>query len=528
MLGKHKPLSFSTTMRNPERIAPFLECIAPYEGEKLTSGCINSIVRDVIRKKLYVPLSVKRDPKLKAIENNDDESFSEEQLSKIIAISPQKHKEAGFEAGWPSRFDTWYKLQKEFGFLWYEPGERIVLSHTGHMLVEAARRVPADNLKIQNIFLNAMVKYRSDNPFRKTLNSNVPLLLVLRTIRRIKDLDPKVAGLYRAELSFLICWPDENVERLCDFIIGPRKKYKVSGYTDEIIYNLCLNILGYGEKEKKYIKMKQVTGEAVDDYIRKMKITGILSLRGNGRFLDYNNLEQEKINYILSAYPRPINYRDDKEYFEYMGEVDESLLIHSGAPAKDSDKLRKERLEQVAREYTIETIFKELVSVCRKRESKDPLFKFISAPARLEFLTSIALVQNFEGLNVYPHYVVDDEGLPTFTAPGGISDIECRDQTYEELVEVSLGCSHQQQVNDEMLPIVRHLTEVKKKHNLAFSIFVAPKIHPDAKLFTEFIKYKQHLDIKAFDIENFISAIKDEPHLSDLMKINSIRIKKDN
>lgn len=61
-----------------------------------------------------------------------------------------------------------------------------------------------------------------------------------------------------------------------------------------------------------------------------------------------------------------------------------------------------------------------------KKESSDEVLKFINAPTRLEFLTSISLVQQIEDLDVKPNSV-DDEGLPTFTAGGGIADIECYD-----------------------------------------------------------------------------------------------------
>ena len=48
-----KPLSFSTTMRNPERIAGFLNCIIPFEGQVLTNDIIHEIVVKVITEKLY-------------------------------------------------------------------------------------------------------------------------------------------------------------------------------------------------------------------------------------------------------------------------------------------------------------------------------------------------------------------------------------------------------------------------------------------------------------------------------------------
>ena len=41
--AERKPLSFSTTMRNPDRIAGFLDCLLPYENMILTSDVIEKI-----------------------------------------------------------------------------------------------------------------------------------------------------------------------------------------------------------------------------------------------------------------------------------------------------------------------------------------------------------------------------------------------------------------------------------------------------------------------------------------------------
>ena len=41
--AKYKPLSFSTTMRNPNRIADFLNCLLPYEGKTLDNELIDKI-----------------------------------------------------------------------------------------------------------------------------------------------------------------------------------------------------------------------------------------------------------------------------------------------------------------------------------------------------------------------------------------------------------------------------------------------------------------------------------------------------
>ena len=285
-----KPLSFSTTMRNPARIAEFLKCLLPYEGHILTNEIINDVAVNLIKKKLYVPNIVTKVPQYKLILKSDEE-FPLEVAKEIKDLSPQSHKEAGFDKGWPSRFDTWYKLSMEFGFLYYEINKAILISTTGHMLIDALNENPINDEKIQKVFLNALMKYQTSNPFRKNANDNAPLPLLLNVIKLLKD-DPEEnnAGIFRSELSLVICWPDNNALGLYNLIKSIRKKFGFS-YGDEIIYDECLNILGAGNDKKNRFKIEQITGEAVDEFIRKMRITGVISLRGNGRFLDFNSFE---------------------------------------------------------------------------------------------------------------------------------------------------------------------------------------------------------------------------------------------
>lgn len=70
---EYKPLSFSTTMRNPARIADFLNCILPFEGQILTEQIIHEVAVNLISKKLYKPTFIGTDPRLKAIYNSEDD-----------------------------------------------------------------------------------------------------------------------------------------------------------------------------------------------------------------------------------------------------------------------------------------------------------------------------------------------------------------------------------------------------------------------------------------------------------------------
>lgn len=525
MKAKRKPLSFSTTMRNPDRIAGFINQLLPYENQLLTSEVIYKVIHNVIKNKLYKTMYEMRNPAYKEIFNSEDLKFTDEQVEDIIKHSPQKHKEAGFEYGWESRFQTWYGLPQEFGFVLFEKNKPLKISNTGHMLIDAYNEETPNNEKIQNVFLNSMMKYQTNNPFKKNSNSNVPLLLLLNTIKLLKE-DPEEndAGIFRNELSILICWADDDAEGVYHTIKQVRKSVGFN-YSDEYMYNLCLEILGFETEEekeavKKYYKMEKICGEAIDEYIRKMRSTGILSLRGNGRFLDINTFENEKIEYVINTYTEYNQFENKEDYYEYMGMIDNNILtMEEKVSESDKDSLRINTLLKFADSYSIDKIFEELQILSERKESHDPLLKFIPAPTRLEFLTSIAFAQNINNITVSPNYAIDDEGLPTMTAGGNSPDIVCYDNEYNSLVEVTLMCGRSDQVNNEIIPIRRHLIEIKKEKENSFSLFVAPVIHEDTIESAEWYKHKDDVDIIPITIMNMIDKLKTNEHLKEFITV---------
>ncbi len=105
-----KILSFSTTMRNPKRIGQFLAVLGKFENQILQSSTIMQIVKSVLAHRLYRPTSVNQNKELKEKFDSNEYIFSDEELERIIEISPQQHKEMGFEHGWESRFDLGISL----------------------------------------------------------------------------------------------------------------------------------------------------------------------------------------------------------------------------------------------------------------------------------------------------------------------------------------------------------------------------------------------------------------------------------
>lgn len=363
------------------------------------------------------------------------------------------------------------------------------------------------------------MKYQTNNPFRKNANDNSPLVLLLQVIKLLKD-DPEEndAGVFRSELSLIICWPNRDAQALYKKIKELRKQYGFT-YGDEVIYEICLELLSATDEQRNRFKINQITGEAVDEFIRKMRITGIVSLRGNGRFIDFNSFEIEKINYILENYVIYDNYSTKSEFFQYIGAIDTNIVTLA-QPIDDAvvTDARIATLNRWAEEYTKEDIINELNVVCGHGESRNPILRIIDKPTRLEFLTSVALKQHFVGLNVLPNYHVDDEGLPTFTASGGVADIECYDTDCNSLVEVTLMCARNQATN-EMPAITRHLQEaIEQQPNITmFSMLVAPSIHADTKYMAAFSKHQYNVDILTFTITEFIEQISVKKRIADML-----------
>lgn len=487
-------------------MAGFLNVILPFEGKILTNDIIMDITKSIIKEKYYTPMYIKRTPELKHIWNDEDLKFSEEQLNDIIINSPQNHKEAGFDRGWPSRFDTWFKLHKEFGFMYYEMNKKIEISTCGHMLCDAYRSEEEDaGKKIQNVFLNSLMKYQTNNPFRKNANENNPLILLLKVLKMLKDENGKKdPGLSRKEIPFLLCWPNNDAVKLFKYVLEFRKKngFKASS---ETIYEHCLELLE--TKNRKRFKFNQIINEGVDDFIRKIRMTGIISLRGLGRFIDFNMIEIDKINYILDNYSAYNTFDNAYDYYKYMGEIDSNIMMIEENKSYDIDDIRLKSLDKWCKHFEKDYVLKELERLIKRSPSRDEFLKNIEEPTRLEFLTSISLKQQFPNTLVKPNYSIDDEGNPTFTARGGMADIEVYDENYGSLFEVTLMMNRSQATN-EIPAITRHLKELKESTSKdVFTVFIAPHIHLDSKYMIDFTKHQYNLDIIGLTIKNYVEEL---------------------
>ena len=523
---QYKPLLYTTTMRNPGRLKFMLYVLAKFEGRILDDKLATEICGETIRYGLYRPVKQTMQVKQKWQSTSQGE-FSDYQLTddevrSMLTLNPQSHKEAGFAKGWPSRFATIYDLTKELGLAYYWPSQPILVSDLGkHLLKSINVEVDESNSFItaeiehpeyeQQVFLQALAKSQRKNPFVRVLNDNIPLILLLQTIRLL-NADPKQngCGISRKELPLLIFWKDNDAQALYERIVELREDY---GYnpSDEVIVDICLDeIMGGSFKE---FKVKSIMDEYPDEFIRKMRMTGLISMRGAGRFLDVNKNETEKIDYVLSHYTNYTHYTDERAYFDYMAELDSNLISIQSKPidASNSETLLNEWLAV----YTWPSIKKELNNLSTKKASSDNVLKLLAAPSRLEFLTALAIKSKLPDVRVIPNYSCDDTGLPTSTAGGNKGDIECYEQKRGILVEVTMAMGRTQTMM-EVWPIERHLDDMRKDYE-AQCIFVAPAIYPDSEKQIQFVAYQSQGEkkIRPYAISELITYLEKSYMLFD-------------
>ncbi len=520
MRQSHKPLSFSTTMRNPERISSFIESLIPYENEVLTNELVKRIIKDwIIKKLIRTDTANKVYPKFKEIYYSDLETFSDEEADFIyhyVESNTKGHKDAGFDKGWPTRFNTYMLLPMEFGYIYYKMGEKIEISETGKLLLKSYNE-PENTVSVtsEDIFLNALVKYQTNNPFRRNLIMNAPFVLFLKTVKILSEkYSWEKTGIYRDEIPFVICWENSDAESLAKYINDFRTEYGKNP-SEEVVYERCLQLIK--SNNKKRFKKTKIVKEGVDDFIRKLRITGVISLRGNGKLVDINRFEYDRVNYIIEKYSQYKSYDKTKDYYHYMSQIDDILVeTHTVISKEELVDVRAKTLEIWASEMRREDISKEFKALTNVNGSQHPVLKYINGPTRFEFLMSIALKYKYPNLDIQPNYPVDDEGMPTSTAKGGVADIEVYGEDENVLVEVTL-MRNKSQATNEIPGITRHLSDlIKEKERNAYAMFVAPSIHTDTQYMIDFSKYQKNITIYPFTIDDFILIWKDSSEFSDL------------
>ena len=134
--------------------------------------------------------------------------------------------------------------------------------------------------------MQAFAKQQRCNPFIRELNDNIPLVLLLNVIRKLNsDTEYNGCGISYKELPLVIFWKDNDADALYKRIKQLRKEFAYNP-SNEVIEDICVNEILGGFKK---FKLKSIVSEYPDDFVRKMRMTGLISFRGGGRFIDINH-----------------------------------------------------------------------------------------------------------------------------------------------------------------------------------------------------------------------------------------------
>jgi len=380
---EYKPLLFTTTVRNPTRIKSLLYILQKYNEQILTDSLAEKIMCELIKYGLYRPMKITKSIKIKLQGTKRGEFanqlLTDNEVDNIIKNNPQNHKEAGFSHGWASRFATIFDFAKELGFVYFWQNKKIEFSAIGLKLANVFKIDILDGFIIvseehpkfeQQAFLHSFVKYQRKNPFVRVLNDNIPLILLIETIQKLNsDKRFNNAGISKLELPLVIFWKNNNSQELYERIIKLRKDYKYQP-SWEVIIDICINEIMNGEFKK--FKPKSIMNEYPDEFIRKMRLTGLISLRGGGRFIDINKKEKDTIRYIIKKYSKYKIYQDEKDYFNYMAKVDNKLIsFENKAVTKEENN---KYLEKWVKHYPWDII--------------KNILKYLTNPTRLEFFNT--------------------------------------------------------------------------------------------------------------------------------------------
>lgn len=583
MPSRRKPISFDTTLRNPERIPQFISILSKFENQVIDDDVALRLEGEIIRYKIFEPLrttlgtyreeyhgkfNFEADDKSKDAPANVSLYYNEWANSKPGEIELEKiiyllkntitaHKDRNWNGGWESRIHTQFNFLNELGLVRVIKGEKIRISDNGKLMIKEYKngypiRDKIDETFEQSAFLNSFCKYQINNPYRKnTIDVNFfPLVLNV-----IKYLDEKYnyTGITRQEITFILTWGNNDYKALAEMIHKFREKFG-NNVSDEIVYEYAMNfmddatpndVLMPASKEfinsrKRDYKFEKLMVETPDETIRKLRLTMLVSLRGVGRFIDVNSNEKDRVEYILNNYSKNIEFTDEDKYFEYMGRIDKKLILEAEGQESEEEKSIKERtIENWAKEKDWDFYKKEIKNASRTNKSgtSDEVLKYINRTARLEFLVAIIIKKALPDLKVVPNYVADDQGIPFKTATGQNqksigADIDVYENEIHALLEPTASTSRAFQCEHEITSIRSHLLSTNEKdinegkgYKEWFALFLAPTINREVGNQVAVEKNISNVDIYPWTCEDFIefsqnvSSIKDYKQIRKYVKV---------
>lgn len=506
-----KPWSISTTVRNPERLRDFLSALTEIEGEVWNHTSQERFQIILIQRRLYgahrTQFLADLDLADVALLNGEDD---------IPFADAERIFRAKGYVDPAMRGRTSFKPLEKFGFATINPGDRVVrITRAGNELLNQAN-------DMGDIILRAMLKWQLPNPieageFPPSRGYRVkPFVATLHLIKKVNDLCNE-QGLNATGLSF------EEFDAFVPTLIDWEKIDEFAKMIVEI--RLACQGLNTAEREAK---QQALIAEAISDFDRRhlrdygdnirryFRLTRFIRYRGNGRFVDLEPRRSVEIESLLeSDFGQPQDLQD-AEYRDYLGNPDLPIFpwqshaelvriyqdVVAGIAQLDAALVLKLQSDYpiVADERTLDANIVALRQTWLDLQRSEEILSWQApektrevadilaglsrpkacTPVDLELHVANALMSLDAAEKVVPNYPVGADNLPTFTAPGGVADIECFYEGFNLACEVTLMRDSKQWVH-EGYPVLRHVHEFLHSHEgtATYGLFLAPALHGD-------------------------------------------------
>ncbi len=500
--------SFSTTIRNPERIPSFFKTICEMEGEEWNKDNQIRFQSLLIKNRFYEPTVDGLNEKQIQILNDLQYQMTYDE-AKDIFVSKNYNDP-------PMRGRTSFDPLEKVGL--------ISLINNKITITPIGLKFKNGEIEFGDVFFNALIKQQypcpliSDNKVGYSVKPFIALIHVINEVnKKWKKLGYDPVGISREEFG-IFCL---NIKRYTDIplvvdalisyrqqirsIVGDKNK---RAYSDIYTHNYLKEFKDLDKKLKDYR----------DNMIRCIRLTKLIYIRGNGFYIDLEPRRRVEINDLLKSDKGEAKEFSKEEWIKYIGSLDsyilpwqtpESLKQIQIQITSDIRKLENElnisnkelfildSLEEanenisLLREYRkdlerkkLKITYSELdkaLEVAGLFDTSSIQHSLINKPSvELERLSTLALNIMDDAIRIKPNYPVGDDNEPTFTAPADVPDIECYYDNFNAICEVTMLNSRDQWVNEGQ-PVMRHLREFEDRSNKKnnYCLFIAPKIHID-------------------------------------------------
>ncbi len=515
-----KAWSITTTVRNPDRLRDFLIALIPLEKKSWNGANQEKYQKLLIKNRLYGFSNTQfyngLTPNLVNLINDTDGDIKDSMINEIIRLKNYKD--------FAMRGRQSINPLTKFGFVIIDNGI-VKITNLGKKLI-------SNEKDAGDVFLKSFIKWQIPNPMSKDFSMHgdyniVPFVASLKLIYEVNKIESTrgntVKGISKREFSLfipsLVRYTDiqkhaHEIIKFRDLQIGKEKQDRKdirNNYRKQFASNFLQT-----KDQKKIGKLLKNLNDYGDNAIRYFRLTKFIRIRGGGFYVD---LEPNRLTEIESLFEndfyKPKKFANKSEYVNYMSDnnipilpwltkdklveiaynlytdidrLNDTLMLNS-INKKDVDlmseleldlhikDLRKLRKDLQDRDNHVKS--QPISSITQYIEQLENIFELENRAMMLESLSTMGLHALNDAKEIKPNYPVGDDNEPTSTAPGGMADIECFYDNFNMICEVTMLNGRDQWFNEGQ-PVMRHLRDFENKHNNAYCIFIAPKIHTDS------------------------------------------------